>query len=294
MPISSVPKSARQHNSIALNANHWLESHSRLNHEQRAHLSKTVPTLLDRLPAYSTTITGISGPPGCGKSTLARLLAHLLLSSGTPSVVLSLDDYYLDKNRRAEVADEVHPLFRIRGVPGTHDLAHLMNDLERLKCGQVEGLRLPRFDKSTDSPVNRLSWFTVSRAPEHIFVEGWCLGATEQTPETLSQPVNPIEAKEDENLVWRQSVNRFVAQYEQSLGPWLDQRWYLAAPDWESVVEWRWQQEQELTERHLKSRRAVRDFLATYQRLVMHMHVTHPVWADLSLYADAHHRLELK
>ena len=36
---------------------------------------------------------------------------------------LSLDDFYLTRAQREELARTQHPLLRTRGVPGTHDVA---------------------------------------------------------------------------------------------------------------------------------------------------------------------------
>ncbi|MGH8252817.1 MAG: adenylyl-sulfate kinase, partial [Steroidobacteraceae bacterium] len=66
---------------------------------------------------------GISGAQGSGKSTLAAALQGLLHSRGFATVVLSLDDFYLTRAQRSELARRVHPLLQTRGVPGTHDVA---------------------------------------------------------------------------------------------------------------------------------------------------------------------------
>jgi D-glycerate 3-kinase len=270
-------------------ADNWLSEHSHLAVDQRANLGMTAIRLLDHLPGHSTTITGISGPPGCGKSTLARLLTALLNSMDTPALVVSLDDYYLDQDQRAALAGEIHALLLTRGVPGTHDLQRLISDLRKLKLAQTDGMKLPRFDKSTDRTMASHEWLTVNEAPQHIFLEGWCVGALPQSESDLDLPINRLESDDDTRLVWRQYVNQAVIEYQHHLAPLVDRKWYLSAPDWPSIIQWRLQQENELDQPRLKNEQDVADFLATFQRIVVHMHDHHRQWADLSLYADKHH-----
>ena len=66
-------------------------------------------------------IIGINGAQGTGKSTLAKLLTSLLQQQGLGVANLSIDDFYLSKAKRADLASRVHPLLTSRGVPGTHD-----------------------------------------------------------------------------------------------------------------------------------------------------------------------------
>ena len=47
--------------------------------------------------------------------------------------VLSIDDFYYTLAERKILAEEVHPLLRTRGVPGTHDTDMLAGYLERLQ-----------------------------------------------------------------------------------------------------------------------------------------------------------------
>ncbi len=63
----------------------------------------------------------ISGAQGCGKSTLAAVLVSMLQQHGLQVAAVSLDDYYLAKSQRQQLAHQVHPWLAQRGVPGTHD-----------------------------------------------------------------------------------------------------------------------------------------------------------------------------
>src|SRR5690606_38821676 len=68
-------------------------------------------------------IVGINGAQGTGKSTLSAFLTLILGDVyGLPTVSFSFDDLYLTKDQRQQKALAVHPLFKVRGVPGSHDI----------------------------------------------------------------------------------------------------------------------------------------------------------------------------
>ena len=57
-----------------------------------------------------TPVFGIVGLQGSGKSTLAGQVAALAASRGLKAAVVSLDDFYLGRQQRQQLAQEVHPL----------------------------------------------------------------------------------------------------------------------------------------------------------------------------------------
>ena len=69
-------------------------------------------------------VVGIHGAQGTGKSTLTLFLRDILSRHhGVNTTNFSLDDIYLTRAERQDLAERVHPLFITRGVPGTHDVA---------------------------------------------------------------------------------------------------------------------------------------------------------------------------
>ena len=63
-----------------------------------------------RTGAAPSTI-GLNGCQGSGKSTLATLMAQTMCQlHGVAAVVLSLDDFYLTKDERRQLAVDIHPL----------------------------------------------------------------------------------------------------------------------------------------------------------------------------------------
>ena len=93
-------------------------------------------------------IVGFCGSQGSGKSTGVAVLKILLEAEGLRAATLSIDDLYLSKGARQELADEVHPLLATRGPPGTHDVALGEDVLDALVKPQATSI--PRFDKAHD------------------------------------------------------------------------------------------------------------------------------------------------
>jgi D-glycerate 3-kinase len=103
-----------------------------------------------------------------------------------------------------------------------------------------------------------------------------------------------VEREQDPEGSWRAMVNQELAARRADLQRRVDHFWYLRVPDWNCVLDWRWQQEQELTDPRLKSRAEVDRFLASFERIVGHMQTTCADWADCVLTCDRSHRIEIK
>ena len=242
--------------------------------------------------AETPTLVGFSGCQGSGKSTLVALMAKVMREVyGVSTVVLSLDDFYLTKAARAALAESIHPLFATRGVPGTHDLALLKETISALRQPGAGGaVPLPVFDKALDDRSELVHWRQVSAPVQLIFLEGWCVALSPQSESELEVPINPMEAEQDPSLVWRREVNRQLANGYADVFVELDELLLLQAPSFDAVFEWRWQQEQRLSEQFQKdhpdkpdptmSRSEVTDFVLHYQRLTEHALKTLPDQAD--------------
>ena len=198
--------------------------------------------------ARQTLTVGLTGPQGSGKSTLAAKLAPLLGERGLRAAVLALDDIYLTKAQRQDLARRVHPLLATRGVPGTHDVAlgaNAMQDMRRPGVALV-----PRFDKAGDDRLPRSEWRPVEGPVDVILFEGWCVGARPQPDEALAAPVNALERTHDQAGVWRRYVNGMLnGPYDDLFGPVIGFQVLLRAPAFAMVLGWRQQQEHELIAR---------------------------------------------
>ncbi len=195
-------------------------------------------------------IVGINGAQGTGKSTLALFLQTLLHNGlGLPSARFSLDDIYLTKTERQQLAESVHPLFLTRGVPGTHDLTLGQNTLDAL-CSSTDPVPIPVFDKAIDDRAPQESWPCFQGPAKIILVEGWCVGAlAEQAQAILTEPLNELERIEDEDGLWRSYINqRLKGEYAEFFGQ-IDCLVMLKAPSMECIMEWRTLQEVKLAEK---------------------------------------------
>ena len=204
--------------------------------------------LRPRLDSNTPFLLGINGAQGTGKSTLAAYLALALGESGQRNVaILSIDDFYLTKAERRQLAQTVHPLLATRGVPGTHDVPMLRDCLSRLRALKAgERCRLPRFDKAADDRADEASWPAVSGPVDLVILEGWCVGSTAETATTLEQPVNALEATRDADGRWRGYVNERLATDYADVFQGLDALVFLQAPGFDAILRWRVEQEQKL------------------------------------------------
>lgn len=243
-------------------------------------------------------VVGVCGAQGSGKSTLSRHLCERIEARGGRVAILSIDDLYLSRNRRAQLAANVHPLFATRGVPGTHDVGLGLTTVDGLRAGKT--VRLPRFDKSIDDPRPEGEWPVVDKPVDVVVFEGWCVGARPQDAAALSVPVNDLERDQDPDGSWRRAVNAALDGPYRELFAQLDRLVFMAAPAFEVVQGWRTQQEHGLKHRlkregqpgrHVMSDAEVGRFVQYYERLTRHILATMPAYADLTLRLDDTRRL---
>ncbi len=248
-------------------------------------------------------IVGISGAQGSGKTTFARFLSKWLGGMQLSAVCISLDDVYLAKARRRRLSRRAHPLLATRGVPGTHDVPLARRVLDALTHpGAARKVAVPVFDKATDDRAPEQDWRRVDAPADVVLFEGWCLGGRPQTPESLSDPVNELEASEDGNAAWRTGVNERLRTDYAELFACLDLLIMLRIPSFERVLEWRSLQEDKLRERLRDGPRVdakppgmsdaeIARFVQHYERLTRHMLKTMPDYADAVIDIDGNHRM---
>src|SRR5690606_22118372 len=183
---------------------------------------------------------------GTGKSTLAAQLVAHAAQRGIAAQALSIDDFYLGRRERLQLARTVHPLLATRGPPGTHDVALACATVDALLSLPAGGqVRVPVFDKISDRRLPPSRWRRVLRAPRLLVFEGWFLKVPPQPAAALEVPVNALEADEDPAGAWRRYVNGALADYA-PLWQRLPHLLLLKGPGFACVPEWRWQQEQTL------------------------------------------------
>src|SRR5690606_24630608 len=227
-------------------------------------------------------VVGINGAQGSGKSTACRFLEALLQEHGLRAVTLALDDLYLTRVERLKLAEDDHPLFATRGVPGTHDVALGEAVLDALAMDRP--VTLPRFDKGTDDRAAER--VPVQPPVDVVLFEGWCVGAAPQPAPALREPVNGLEAEDDADGAWRREVNRRLATDYAALFGRFDLLVMLEVEDFEAVRANRLRQEQRLAARHpgasaIMGEAQLDRFLMHYERLTRWTLEEMPARADL-------------
>jgi D-glycerate 3-kinase len=229
----------------------------------------------------------IAGAQGSGKTTLARILTQQLQHHRLRAVTCSLDDFYLTRAQRQELAQHEHPLLATRGVPGTHDVGLCLRVLDSLP---QRATAVPVFDKSLDDRSDAQHW-PVAGPVDVVVIEGWCLGARPEPAARLLAPVNELERDEDADGRWRRFVNASLAGQYQDLFASFDLLVYLQVPDFAAVRRWRGEQELQIPPARRMSEAGLRRFTAHYERLTRWMIDDVPARADVTVRLDADHRI---
>ena len=249
-------------------------------------------------------LIAISGLQGTGKSTFAQTLTLLLSEHHQLRVAnLSLDDFYLTRQQRVQLADTVHPLFITRGVPGTHDISMLQSKIEQLiHAGDDCVTTIPVFDKALDDRLPESDFRVVKGKVDLIFLEGWCLGAPSEHHSSVKSAVNSLEEEEDPEGIWRRTINSRLSTDYRNLFSNFDYMILLLAPCFESVYQWRLLQEQKLAAQSTTSRADPRNklmdeaqlkrFIQHYERVSRNCLRTLPDRADLILKLNNCHAIE--
>lgn len=236
-------------------------------------------------------LIAISGSQGSGKTTLARAVA-----TRTCAAHLSLDDVYLTRAERDDLARTVHPLFATRGPPGTHDLALLDRVIEALsRAGPGDRTPLPAFDKLADDRLPPEVWPVFAGRPTAILLDGWCLGARPQAERALAVPVNGLERRQDADGRWRRAVNDQLAGPYCALFARFDALVFLKAPAFEVVLDWRCEQEAGLrglvpADLPAAGRARLAGFIAFFERITRSM-IEGGVAADVAASLDRERRV---
>lgn len=208
---------------------------------------------------------GVSGPQGSGKSTVCAMLER----DRPGVVVLGLDDFYLTKAARADLASEFSPLFSTRGPPGTHDLALLNATLDALQ-NFTAPVSLPRFSKRDDDRSSET--ILITAPPRAIVLEGWCVGATLPDDFSSAGPLNAVEAR-DTDSAWRAHQAAQLAGPYAALWDRIAAFAHFVAPSFEAVLAWRLQQEAGNLGAAVSPERAawVANFIQHYERITRAM-----------------------
>ena len=243
-----------------------------------------------------TKIIGLTGGQGSGKSTISNILKIILKEGYNLNTVnFSIDDFYKTFKERKKMSLKVSPLFKTRGVPGTHDTKLLFNCLKNLKKKKFQKFSVPKFDKSIDDRLPKKQWQIFKKKPDIVIFEGWCVGVTPQKNKDLKIPINTLEKKNDTNRVWRYRVNDELKKKYKKIFNLIDFIIFLKVPSFKHVFKWRLLQEKKLqvnsAGKKVMNKDQIKKFVMFYERLTKHM-FNSMVKVNAVIKIDTKHRLK--
>ena len=235
----------------------------------------------------------ISGSQGVGKSTLSKLLKKVIERTSLQQVMLlSIDDYYLSKKNRYQLASQVHPLLLTRGVPGTHDIKKLKEHIKQFNKKQFP-IITPTFNKLKDDITKKTT--TYSKA-DILILEGWCCGAKPIAKNYLHRNLNNIEKRFDKNFKWRNYYNIKLKMEYQKIFNSFDKLIYLQPPSFQSVLKWRYAQEKNNAKKtktkNFMNKNATKSFISYYEKLTKWMIQNMPANADMLIKVDKNQKIK--
>ncbi len=200
-----------------------------------------IETLVKQIDA--PILIGISGLPGCGKTSFGLWLEEVSKLLKLSVKVISMDDFYLPSHEM-KLAMAQNPWNVPRGLPGSHSLDILSESITKFR--EHGELIAPKFDKSLrDGLGDRSGW--IRSNPSVLIVEGWFLGCSNSsyfkdelnTHDTIIPPLSKAEKH------YRYKVQKSLFEY-QSIWKELSVIWHLKAQNINYTALWKKQQESKM------------------------------------------------
>ncbi len=183
----------------------------------------------------------VSGAQGIGKTTAMNAIQEAF---DNQIAILGIDDFYLPLAERQKIAENISPLFVTRGPPGTHDIPLLFEKIDALQnASNSSKTQLPKFDKKTDDRLQLDAFEVYEGRPTAIVLEGWLIGANADPDSLNIPPLNSIE-QSDLNQNWRKYQEERLANEYSELWNLTSNYFHLNAPSFETVLNWRTEQEE--------------------------------------------------
>lgn len=229
-------------------------------------------------------VIGLNGAQGSGKSTIAKLVGEALRRfHGLNPALLSLDDFYLTKAAREELAHTVHPLCATRGVPGTHDVPLMSKTFDALAAaGPADRTPLPPFDKLADDRLPEAQWSAFEGSPDLILLEGWCVGLRAEDVPAWRGPINELERESDPDGEWFAWSLAALREDYPAIWDRIALLVSIEVPDLDTVIASRLRQEQGLPgDRPRMDRAKIVRFVEHYERYTRALWAAMPARANL-------------
>ena len=183
---------------------------------------------------------GISGLPGCGKTSLGKWIEAAASELNWSVEVISLDDFYLP-SKELDKAMHGNPWRVPRALPGSHSIQLLEESIETWKS--TGNLKAPRFDKTLRNGLGDRSGWSSSK-PDVLVIEGWLLGC--QLANNIGNLMNNLlsdnqyitKSEMDYQLILQGELKRYQPIWEK-----FERIWHIKAIDFKSTEKWKTQQE---------------------------------------------------
>ena len=245
-----------------------------------------------------TLFLGFSGGQGSGKTTVAKILKIILKKFFKREIyVSSIDDFYKTLKDRNEMSHTIHPLFKTRGVPGTHDISLVKKFFDFIKKKNFKKFKLPKFDKSMDDRLKKKYWSNIKKRPEIVILEGWCVGAKPQSNSIINKSINVLEKYEDKHLIWRKYANEKLKKEYKKLFAMIDHFIFMKIPNFNVVYKWRLLQEIKLrkkshSNKKIMSYNEIKRFIMFYERITLQMIKDLSKSASVVIFLKTNHKIK--
>jgi len=245
-----------------------------------------------------TLFLGFSGGQGSGKTTVAKILKIILKKFFKRKIhISSIDDFYKTLEVRNKMVHTIHPLFKTRGAPGTHDINLIKKFFYFIEKKKFTKTKLPKFDKSIDDRLKKKYWFNIKDRPEIVMLEGWCVGAQPQSNSLIKKPINILEKYEDQDLIWRKYVNQKLKKEYKKLFAMIDYYIFMKIPNFNMVFKWRLLQENKLrkgshSKKKIMSYNEIKRFIMFYERITLQMIKDLSKSASVIIFLNKNHEIK--
>ena len=238
----------------------------------------------------------LTGGQGSGKTTMSEFI-QLVLNEfcNKRTVGFSIDDLYKTQEERKKLADEIHPLCEVRGMPGTHDMSLGFDLLDSLsKANNSSKTAIPAFNKPLDKHYPKNEWKVFTGKPDFIFFDAWCGGVKPISEDNWDPPINKLEEEMDPKGVWSKWSNQELSGDYQKFFSLIDLLILIRVPSMEHVFQSRWLQEQTLEKNtsnpemldKIMTQEEVYRFVMHYERLTRHILKDMPNYCDILIDRD--------
>ena len=259
----------------------------------KIYITKYILPIIDNIINSQDNKYLISGSQGVGKSTISNLLKLVIEKYYKKKVMLlSIDNYYLSKTQRFKLAKKIHPLLLTRGVPGTHNIKKLYQDINQFNK-QKFPITIPYFDKINDDIIKKRK---IINNAQILLLEGWCCGSLPIKTKYLNQNVNQLESKYDKKNIWRKYYNSMLKSEYRKVFSMFNKKIYIQPPSFKYVLKWRSLQEKnnakKSNSKNFMNKDKLKKFIQHYEKITKWMMKTMPHEVDILIKIDKNQKIK--